>query len=174
VKPCTIGPRTGSAFVDNLLLQDMPVIIKDANERMSDVICEGILREKDLIGDFIGYYEQDVFSNQDPTYFLTLRHQSNLKRYVRRLVLRDNAEWSATVRLAYPEEDKAIRLISQGKKRAIKMNKKYVQASRAFDEIFKLCFDTDFNSFRFTDNYLSYFKKVMSLLNMRIKSPEDW
>lgn len=174
VNPCEVGPQTGSAFVDNLLLEDMFTFVQDANERISDVICEGILREKDLVGDFLEYYEQNVISNEDPNIFLPTTHQSSLKRYVRRLALRDNAEWGATVRLAYPTEDKAIRLISQGKKQAIKLNKEYSQASQAHDEIFKLCLDTDFNSFRSPKNYLCYFKKVMSLLNMKIKTSESW
>jgi hypothetical protein len=174
VNPCKVGPQTGSFFVDNLFLPDIQSTIEDSNERISDIICEGILRESDLIGDCFGYYEQDVISNHDPIDFLPIPHPSSLRRYVRRLVLRDDAEWGATVRFAYPKEDKAIKLISQGKERAIKMNKKYLQASWVYDEIFKLCFDTDFNSFRFPGNYLSYLKKILSLLNMKIKTSEDW
>lgn len=52
-----IGPKRGSAFIDGLLIPELWCVIEDAIERLNDIICEGLLREKKLICGFLEYYE---------------------------------------------------------------------------------------------------------------------
>jgi len=175
VTPYEVGPEVGSARIDRLPLTDLPPVIQDSNERISDTISEGLLREKGLILDFLEYFKNNVALREDPadTIPAGIRHP-HLKRYVRRLALRDNAEWGATIQLAYPRNNNAKKVISQGRKFAIKLNKKYPRAAQAHDEIFELCVNTDFRLFRTPANVVSFTKKVMDLLNIEIETTEKW
>lgn len=170
-KPSEIGPEVGSVFVDDLRLPDLHTVIHDSIERISDIICEGLLREKNLIIDFLEWFQHKVALYKDPTVRF---RQPVLKRYVERLVLRDNAEIGATVRLAYPNNDDVTMVISQGKKFAIRLNKKLPKASKVHDEIFNLCVNTDFQLFKSPEKVVNYTKKVMDLLNIEIKTSENW
>jgi hypothetical protein len=174
VKPHEIGPVSGSAFVDSLLLPDLQDVIQDTNERISDIICEGLSREKALTSEMLEYYQERTKSRKDPYLDFPLRLRTpSLRRYIRRLALRDCAEFAATVQLAYPNRNLTT-VFSPVKKFAVKLNKKYITASQIYDEIFKLCTVTDFQSFRSPDNVVSYTKKVLNLLNIRIETSEDW
>lgn len=174
VKPYEIGPVSGSAFVDSLLLPDLQDIIQDTNERISDIICEGLLREKALTSGMLEYYLERTKSRRDPYLDFPPRLRTpSLRRYIRRLALRDCAEFAAYVQLAYPNRNLTT-VFSPVKKFAVKLNKKYIAASQIYDEIFKLCKVTDFHSFRSPDNVVSYTKKVLNLLNIKIKTSENW
>jgi len=177
VEPYEVGPEIGSAFIDSLPLADLQSVIQDSNERISDIICEGLLRERDLTLDFLEYFKYDIALRKDPA--ITIPQQlrmrfPNLKRYVRRLALRDAAEWGATIQLAYPKNSNAIKAISQSRKGTIKLNKKLPNASQVYDRIYKLCVGTDFHLFKSLQKTTDYTKKVMDLLNIRIKTSEEW
>lgn len=174
VNRCEIGPDTGTAYVDRLSLPSLEVLIQDSNERLSDVICEGLLRERKLVYDFLEFYKREMAVPSDPATLPAIRSAPNLKRYVRRLALRDNAEWGATVQLAYPKEEEAKQTVLKGRKLAIRLNKKYPNAGYAHDQILSLCMNTNFRSFLVPKNAVDYMKEVMNLLNIRIKTPEKW
>jgi hypothetical protein len=175
IHPHEIGPEFGLVHIDGLLLPDMQLVIQDSNERISDVICEGLLREKGLVLDLLERYKDDVVRQEDPADCLPQKGISpNLKRYVRRLALRDQAEWGACVQQAYPKQKPALELVSKGRKFAINMNKKYSRASGAYDEISYRALNTDFNKFRLPENVVSYTKGVLESLSIRIKTSEKW
>jgi len=169
-----VGPEIGSVSIDGLPLPDLHTIVQDSNERISDIICEGLLRQKDLVADFLEYFQHDIALREDPASLPQYTSHPNIKRYIRRLALRDNAEWGATIQLAYPKNSNVCKVISQGKKLAVRLNKKYPKASQVHNEIFNLCINTDFHSFKNPEKAVSYTKKVMDLLNMKIKTKEKW
>jgi len=142
--------------------------------RISDIICEGLLRQKDLVADFLEYFQHDIALREDPASLPQYTSHPNIKRYIRRLALRDNAEWGATIQLAYPKNSNVCKVISQGKKLAVRLNKKYPKASQVHNEIFNLCINTDFHSFKNPEKAASYTKRVIDLLNMKIKTKEKW
>jgi hypothetical protein len=174
VNPCEIGPMTGSVYIDSLSFPSLEALIQDSNERVSDVVCEGLLREKKLVYDFLESYKHEMTVQEDPATLPIYRGAPNLKRYVRRLALRDSAEWGAAVQLAYPEKQEAKKTTLRDRKYAIRLNNKYPNASWAHDQILSLCINTDFRSFRIPKNAEDYTKKVMNLLNIRIKTSEKW
>ena len=175
VKPYEIGPRVGSAFVDKLPLPDLSTVIQDSNERISDIICEGILRERRLVFDFFEWFRDNVALKKDPVLDIPPGfRQPSIKRYVRRLALRDNAEWGGTVQLAYPKDNNVKKVISKGKKFVVKLNKHLSDASRVHDEIFDLSVSTNFHRFKLPQEVVNYTKKVFNLLNIKIESSEIW
>lgn len=175
LNPYEVGPKFGSVFVDGLRTPNLHFAIHDFNERLSDIICEGLLREKNLILDFFEWYQHNVALYRDPALDIPQQFRTPfMKRYVRRLGLRDNAEWGATVRLAYPKGLQIMKIISQGKRVAVKFNKRLPNASQVHDEIFDLCLNTGFRSFKSPEKAMNYTKKVLNLLNIKIKTSEKW
>jgi len=168
-----VGPADGSISIDGLPLPDIPTIIMDSNERISDIISEGLLREKNLATGLLEYSQREVVP-QDPALSPVYRSYPNIQRYIRRLALRDYAENGASIRLAYPRNESVSQIISKSKEYAIKLNERYLQAPQAFDEIFKLCVGTDFQSFRYPENVVNYTKRVMDSLNLKIETLEKW
>jgi hypothetical protein len=166
VKLFEIGSPTGSAKCDNLPLPCIEVVIEDSSERVSDIICEGLLRERKLTGALDSRYLANVLREEDPALCV---QGPVLKRYVHRLALRDLAEWGACVKLAFPDMDAS--LLSKTRKRARNVNKKYLNAHLVFDSIFKLCSETDFNSFKEPTNTLAYMREVFNLLNIKVNPP---
>jgi len=171
---CEIGPTTGTATVDNLPLPDFYGVIKDCIERTQDIICEGFLREKGLTEGFLDWYKKDMKHPRDPALAIpNFLRTPNMKRYVRRLSLRDSAEWGATVQLAY-RKNNLTQILLEARKNATKLNKKHINARYVFDEVFKLCFNTDFHLFKSREETINYTNKILSLLNIKIKTNEKW
>jgi len=178
VKGCGIGPISGSVCVDNLPLTNVPDAIshvfRDCAERVHDIICEGLLREKSLTKGFVEWYQEDMAQRIDPALKIPdYMRTPDFKRYVRRLALRDCAEWGATVKLAYPNRD-LTQILSERKKFATKLNKKHIKATSIFDEIFRLCINTNFHAFKSPEKTSDYTKKILNLLNIKIKTQEKW
>jgi len=177
-KGCGIGPTSGSVYVDNLPFTSVPDptthVIKDCVERVNDIVCEGLLREKGLTKGFVEWYQEDMAQHRDPTLKMPdYMRTPDFKRYVRRLALRDCAEWGATVQLAYPNRD-LTQILSERKKFATKLNKKHINAPPIFDEIFRLCINTNFHAFKSPEKTSDYTKKILNLLNIKIKTREKW
>lgn len=180
VKGCGIGPISGSVYVDDLPLTSMPDatnhVIKDCVERVHDIICEGLLREKGLTKGFLEWIQEDTTQRRDPTLNIPdCDRTPDFKRYVRRLALRDCAELGAVVQLAYPNRD-LTQILSERKKFAAKLNKKHINAPHIFDEIFRLCTNTNFHTFKSPEKTSNYTKKILNLLNIKIKikTQEKW
>ena len=171
VKTYEVGPASGSAFIDDLVMPDMGAMIQDCNERISDIICEGLLREKGLVEGFLELFHDDIAIGDPALNIPSSIRTPELQRYVRRLVLRDYAEWLANIQLAYPDRD-LKQIISKGKKHAVRLNEQYLDASHVFEEIFKKCSNTDFHSFKSPEKTISYTKEILDLLNIRITSQE--
>jgi len=131
------------------------------------------LRERNLVYDFFEEFRNNVALKKDPALHFAYRRPCE-RRYVRRLVLRDNAEWGATVRLAYPKNEEVNKVISKCKKFAVKLNKRLPEASRIYDEIFNLCTNTDFHKFKSPQEVVNYTKRIFDLLNIKIESSESW
>jgi hypothetical protein len=171
---CEIGPTTGMALVDSLALPDMKGVIKDCAERIHDIICEGLLTEKSITEGYLEWFEDEIRQRIDPAVALpSFLRTPSMKRYVRRLVIRDYAEWGAKVQLANPKLN-LTQTLSKAKKHAIKLNKKHINADHAYNEIFKLCATTNFHAFKSLQNTLNYTKKILNLLNIKINTKEKW
>lgn len=171
---CEIGPATGTAIVDNLPLPDLHGVIKDCIERTEDISCEGLLREKGLTTGFLEWYRKDIMHPRDPALAIpNFLRTPNIKKYVRRLSLRDCAEWGATVQLAYPKQN-LTQILLKARRNATRLNKKHLDAPQIFEEIFKLSTNTNFQSFKLPDETIGYNKKILDLLNIEIKTREKW
>lgn len=162
-KPCEMGETMGTALLDGVQLPDYETVIDDALERVSDVICEGILREKRIPSALEKLYAEDL-SRPAPD---LPRRGEILNRYLKRLTLRDYSEWGAVIKLSVPEA--ASTLVSKGREKAHELNKNHMNAYKAFDEVFKLCLETDFNQFKNPLPTKAYMQKVFDILRIRLK-----
>lgn len=172
VEPCIIGPEKGDIRIDGFHLDsDTETITADLCERISDIICDGILIDRNLTA---GILERclEAARPQDPTSFIPPHHPKAMvfKKYVKRLVLWDNAEMNARIRKAYPQKDlsKFLNLI---KKYAARLNKGIRNAENTFDKIYELSMSTDYNSFKNSQEIISYLEKVLDLLNIEVSPP---
>jgi hypothetical protein len=164
VKPYEIGSLVKEALLDNVRLPE-GTVIEDSLERIGDIICEGILRERRIPSAIEDLYKMDV-TGPDPPLILK---KEILKRYVYRLVLRDLAEWGALIQLALPQI--ASTLAHIGKEKAHRLNKNHLNANQAYEAVFNLCLETDFNSFRKPTNMIAYTHKVFNILKIKLKPP---
>jgi hypothetical protein len=172
-KTFEVGPATGSASIDGLPLPSMHMVIQKSNQSLSNMICEGLLRERSLAFDVYKHYSELAIPT-DPIAFLPTRLRSeSMRRYYRRHTLREYAEWAATVQLAYPHAPKrSLKVVfSRMKNFTMKLNKKHLDAAQAYDRIFRLCETTDFNSFKNPEKAVAYSRKVFKLLKIQI---ENW
>lgn len=173
---CEIGPRVGFASIDDLLLPDFHMIIEDFIERISDQICDRLLIEKNVADDLLEYYKHEV-AFQDSANGIQQAPYSiphELKKYMRRLTLRDHAEWMALIRLIYQEDRDAIYTATLGGRFAKYLNKDYQKASEAYNELVNNYIGIDFNMFRFQDEVVKCIKKSIELLNITIETKEEW
>lgn len=171
-----IGPKVGSVYVDNIFLDDNLIfLIKDFSERIADFVCEGILKEK---GFRKGYLEEYCLDrNRDPAKNFPIQLRPKLAtaiRYMRRLALRDAAEWHAILRLAYPNDRTLKKMLDYDRKYVLHLNKKYGKAKRAFKQIYEISLNTDHNSFKNVRNAVRYIKEIMDLLGIIVKTKESW
>jgi len=167
-EPCEIGPNRGVPYIDNIHIPDFDydLIIRDSCERISDLIVEGILREKNLSNSYLDLYKELRF--KEPAILIS----PTSIRYIRRLALRDSAEYSACLQLAFPKCD-LTRIISPKKKHSIQLNKKYLSKSKVrsiFKDIFELCKNTDFNLFKNPEKADNYTKTILNLLKIKISN----
>jgi hypothetical protein len=164
-KPFELGSWVKEVFLDNAPLPESATVIDDALERISDIICEGILRERSVYSALEKQYIADVMG---PDPFVPPLGEI-CKRYVHRLVLRDLAEWGACIELAMPIA--ASTILPEGRAKAYSLNKNNLNAYRAFDAVFKLCKETDFNLFKDPKPTLAYMQKVFDIIRIRLKPP---
>lgn len=173
VKAFEVGPATGCASIDGLPLPSMHSVIQKSNESLSNIICEGLLRERSLAFDAYRHYAELAIPT-DPVIFVPSRlRNAAITRYYRRHTLRDCAEWAATVHLAYPHAPKSnlAAAFSRMRNFTIKLNKKHLDAAQAYERIFRLCEVTDFKSFKNPEKAVTYSRKVLKLLKIQI---ENW
>lgn len=173
VKLFEVGPATGSASIDDLPLPSMHMVIQNSNENLSNIICEGLLREKSMAFDAYRHYAELAIPT-DPAVSVPAHLRSTaMRRYYRRHDLQEYAEWAATVRLAFPHAPKRNLRAAFSRMRnfTIKLNKKHLDAAQAYDRIFRLCEVTDFNSFKNPEKAVAYSRKVLKLLKIHI---ENW
>jgi len=171
-----IGPRTGQVYIDNMFLDDKPfTVIKDFNERISDFVCEGILREKEFNHQykegFLEEYRED--RNRDPAKGFSILGKA-VVTYMRRLALRDVAEWHALLHLEGLDDESLQGMLVYDKKWITRKNKKYDKAKKAFNEIYKISLNSDFSSFKHVRNAVSYIKTTTDLLGIEIRTKEKW
>ena len=115
--------------------------------------------------------------NQDPAKNFPIQARSKFTaeiRYMRRLALRDVAEWHAILHLAYPNDQTLQKMLNYDKKWIVHLNKKYDKAKDAFNEIYEISLNTNYNSFKKARNAISYIKEVTNLLGIEIRTKESW
>lgn len=165
VKYSEIGSLVKKGWIDNMLLPEPMSAIEDSLERISDIICEGILRERKIPSALEDIYTTDVTGPDPPLLIQT----EAFKRYVHRLSLCDFAEWAALITLKNPKIASAFLQI--GKERVCSLNKKYLDANRVYDLIFKACIETDYNQFRGRNPTIEYMQKIFDVLNIKLIPP---
>lgn len=173
VEAFEVGPTTGCASIDGLPLPSMHMVIQESNESLSNMICEGLLRDRSLAFDAYRHYAELAIPT-DPVIFIPSHLRSaGMRRYYRRHTLREHAEWVATIQLAYPHAPKSnlAAAFSRMRNFTIELNKKHVDAAQAYDRIFRLCEVTDFNSFKNPEKAVTYSRKVLNVLKIQI---ENW
>lgn len=164
-KPLELGSWVKEVFLDNVPLPESVQVIDDSLERIRDIICEGILRSSGVYSALEKQYIADV-TGPDP---YVPKPGEIYKRYVHRLVLRDLAEWGACIELAMPTIASA--LLPKGRAKAYSLNKNHLNAYQAYDAVFKLSKETDFNLFKDPKPTLAYLQKVFDILKIRLKPP---
>lgn len=171
-----IGPLKAEVYVDAFLLDDTPIsVMKDFCERISDFVCEGILIEKGLEEGILEEYRKGMLNNPEEIYPAFIRPKfAVMMRYLKRLALFDIAEWQAILKHAYPNDQSLHRDIVLGKKHVIHLNKRYTKAKYAFKKLHELSLATDYKSFKELKNVVNHIKQVLNLLNIEIKTKENW
>lgn len=175
-KVSEIGPSQGSIYVDNLPLPEDGVtsFLKDFGERISDLICERILMEK---GFREGAFEEYCTErNVDPAFSIqNISKFAALVKYMRRLALRDVAEWHAILDMIYPSDFPKLKEICRyDRKQILLLNKDYDKAKYAFRKIYEISSTVDHNSFKETKSAIDYIKEIAELLNINVKTEETW
>jgi hypothetical protein len=167
-----IGPESGQVYIDNLLVKDCRLsLFKDLTERISDTICEGMLRERGFCQGILEQYRTD--RNIDPGRGLPPSQQPAI-RYFRRLSLWDVAEWHAILRFVYPNDQAVKSMSSQDRRFAIRLNKEFDRAKNAFKAVYDLCLKTDYNTFKEVKNCIDYMKEIMRFLNIELRTDQIW
>lgn len=169
-----IGPKIGSVYIDSIFLDGKFIsLIKDFSERIADFICEGILREKGFREGLSEEYSEIYGDHIDPEKdFPTLTNAGI--QYLRRLSLRDIAEWHALLDLTYPDDQTLKKILAYDKKWIISLNKKFGRAKKAFNEIYNISLNIDFKSFKHIGNAVDYIKKITDLLAIMVRTKEKW
>lgn len=171
-----IGPKIGEIYVGNLLLKDgLLSFFKDFSERISDFVCEGILIEKGFTEGLLEEYREiakndltKVISMSDPNYRAAIR-------YVRKLALRDEAEWQSLIHSIFAGKlDSLQGELMYNMKRVLKLNGDYAGRKRAFREIYNISTEMNYESFREASVAVDYIKQISSLLNIEIRTKENW
>lgn len=167
-----IGPESGEVYVDNLLVKDSRLsLLKDLMERISDTICEGMLREKGFCQGILEEYRAG--RNVDPKRGRPGSQQSAI-RYVRRLGLWDVAEWHEILGLVYPNDQDVKSMLSHDRRFVIRLNKEFDGAKKAFKAVYDLCLKTDYNTFKEVKNCIDYMKEIMGFLNIELRTDQIW
>jgi len=161
--PYEMGTKTEAAFMDGVQLPEWEPVIEDSLERVSDIICEGILREKKIPSSIEKLYIQDL-ARPAPS---DMYPKEIVNRYVKRLGVRDFAELGAILKLSGSGD--AESLIQKGREKARILNKNHMNANKAFDAIHTLCLATDFNLFKDPIPTMSYVEKVLAILKITVK-----
>jgi hypothetical protein len=168
------GPEKGTVYVDETLLDEgcYPTL-KDFIERVSDHICEMILKQKGFWKGILNEYKAGRIG--DPAAEKYVPYSSEvLKKYVRRLALFDAAEWEAMLATAFPDEQNVNNLLRSEKEKILQLNRGFQNAKGAYDTITNLISKTDYLSLKDVSKMIAFIKKGMKLLNIDIKTTESW
>lgn len=171
VKPCYFGPDKADIRIDGFLLtSETEFVFRDLSERIMDIICERILIDRNLTS---GILELLLETGQPKDFVPLIPYGSPqamvLRKYVKRLLLWDNAEINAELRKAYPL-DLISKPLGEIKEFALRENKGFQRAEDSFDTICELSVNTDYNLFRNSQNIMSYLVKILDLLNIKIST----
>lgn len=177
-KAFEVGPGKGSVYIDNALLIQVPqIVVKDFCERVSDSVCEGILREKGFEEGIMDEYVEQGKHDPAKDYLPQVRagpEDAILVRYVRRLFLLDEAEWNVLLSQAFPKNQALKSRLRNATKLVMKLNKKYIKAKHVFNRVHDVIQETDYRSFKKPEKAVNYIKQVMKLLNVEIRTTESW
>ena len=171
----TIGPKVGEVLIDGLLLKHgLLSFFKDFSERISDFICESILIEKGFTEGYIEEYRELNKNDLTKTIPKSIPEYTCAIRYMRRLMLRDEAEWQQILNRIYPNNPQVNNELAYNLRKLLKQNNELPQRKQAFKKMLDIISKTEYTAFKEIKPALNYIKQMARLLNIEIKTDEKW
>jgi hypothetical protein len=169
-----IGPQKGNIFVDNLLLvEGLSSFFKDFAERAADTVCEGILIKNGytefLSNEYLSLASVDPAKN----YPQSIPDFNAIAKYTRRLSLRDEAEWHALLNSVYGSAA-PLNQMQQKKRQVLNINRDLIGRKHIFNQINEISMRINYIDFKNPHKVIEYVKQISELLNLRVKTEENW
>lgn len=177
------GPKIGTAVLDGYPLPtiDVHIFLKDIYERISDLICERLLIEKNYKKGFLELYKRERKKPIPLFEELPLiqkmmgdQYAEDYVRYVHRLMLLDAIQIQACVELTNLKTPSLTKMFREDKQKVILLNEGFPTASQVFEKLLSMFLKVDYRMFRDPKVTVQYIKTVYHMLNFQIKTSEKW